>query len=886
MASTYNVPVIDDPYVGQVFGNILDNYATPTYNAKLYMMRKELSVGAKDGVASFDPSLTCQPQDQVILAQTGVTAATIDDIKIEALTNTDGPNAISVDFTVHQPGAATFLDQMQMARAFLDQENDYMPIVFLEIKFQGLAADIDDEDEGGQFADIAGPFRWKLNITGINVEIDSEGSRYDITTLPSKSFAFTSPLFKIPTNLSTKGSTITEHVDSLKEELNKYHSETCADHLVPDEFEFDLSELIGSSGEGEEDGTAKQDKISDESVYTTSDATMDDRNRILNATYEIGDAVTAKQTLVDEPAEEGEEVEAVFEEDKINAPKDMTIEKYFATLLSMNGEFYEKISRKEVMDDPSTPCKLEQAYVVWFKMDANVEQLKFDANRNGYAHKVTYKPRLYKSSRPDIVIDAKEATVTKEEYKSRAEQIFDEGGLKKAYHYIFTGLNDQIINLDIKYENGIALMVAPAGGAIGQAALVLSEKAGPVPVDQDVTLEGAVEEFIEDKANATAEDIFSDFLDDINKLKDIAENGLSGLVQQLEDATGLDTEIISGALQGNNDANQQALENALDSKALKKLNAQNNVTATEPFPEYEPELSDYNYSVDLVNPMETPIAAEDLEKLGYLTFEKVEEATAVKQKVDATSNESENDQENATIKKGSVQNTLFGVIASQHQNDVGFLLQLDMTLRGDPWYLGRDNEDPSSSEAANFYKDDNHFYLGLRSPKTFDMDWRDEDSQLNTGYWKGDGVSRTFGGIYRLISVVNNFSGGEYSVDVNAQRVVPTQEPRKTAEDMLNESVEAINDKVDGMLNEAAGLDANPSAVELANSYKDSVVARPIGTKAGGYESFFSDPIPGTASFLYPGGKRLNQRQWDYKYGKTHLPDGRRRPDVPVGEDD
>jgi hypothetical protein len=103
---------------------------------------------------------------------------------------------------------------------------------------------------------------------------------------------------------------------------------------------------------------------------------------------------------------------------------------------------------------------------------------------------------------------------------------------------------------------------------------------------------------------------------------------------------------------------------------------------------------------------------------------------------------------------------------------------------------------------------------------------------------------------------------------------------------MLNESVEAINDKVDGMLNEAAGLDANPSAVELANSYKDSVVARPIGTKAGGYESFFSDPIPGTASFLYPGGKRLNQRQWDYKYGKTHLPDGRRRPDVPVGEDD
>ena len=885
MASTYNVPVIDDPYVGEVFGNLLDNYATPTYNAKLYMMRKELSVAAKDGVASFDPSLTCEPKDQVILAQTGVTAATIDDIKIEALTNTDGPNAISVDFTIHQPGAATFLDQMQMARAFLGQENDYMPIVFLEMKFQGLAADIEDEDEGGQFADIAGPFRWKLNITGINVEIDSEGSRYDITTLPAKSFAFTSPLFKIPTNLSTKGSTITEHVDSLKEELNKYHSETCADHLVPDEFEFDLSELIGSSGEGEENGTVKQDKISDESVYQTSDATMDDRNRILNATYEIGDAVTAKQSLVDEPAEEGEEVETVFEEDKINAPKDMTIEKYFATLLSMNGEFYEKISRKEVMDDPSTPCKLEQAYVIWFKMDANVEQLKFDENRNGYAHKVTYKPRLYKSSRPDIVIDAKEAKVTKDEYKSRAEQIFDSGGLKKAYHYIFSGLNDQIINLDIKYENGIALMVPPAGGALGQAALVLSEKAGVIPVDQDVTLEGTVEEFIEEKKNVSLKDQFSNFLDDINKLKDIASDGLSGLVQQLEDATGLDTDIISGALSGDNEQNQKALEDAVDVVALKTVLAESSVTATEPFPEYEPELSDYNYAVDLVNPMETPIAAEDLKELGYLTFEQAEEAGNLPQNVNASEKVAEVDNEGATIKKGSVQNTLFGVIASQHSNDVGFLLQLDMTLRGDPWYLGRDNEDPSSSEAANFYKDDNHFYLGLRSPKTFDMDWRDEDSQLNTGYWKGDGVSRTFGGIYRLISVVNNFSGGEYSVDVNAQRVVPTQEPRKTAKSLFKDSIEGIQSQTEGMLNEAAGIDADPSAVELANSWKGSVVARP--TEHGGYDTFYSDPIPGSESWtnLY-NGTRLNQRQWDYKYGATHLPDGRRKPDVPIGEDD
>ena len=161
-----------------------------------------------------------------------------------------------------------------------------------------------------------------------------------------------------------------------------------------------------------------------------------------------------------------------------------------------------------------------------------------------------------------------------------------------------------------------------------------------------------------------------------------------------------------------------------------------------------------------------------------MTLETVEEATEIKPKLDSTKLQSDADNQTATIKKGSVQNTLFGVIASQHSNDIGFLLQLDMTLRGDPWYLGKDTNDNSDEEQANFFKDDNHFYLGLRSPKTFDMDWRDEDSDINTGYWKGDGVSRSFGGVYRLISVTNNFSNGEFTVDVNAQRVVPTQDPK------------------------------------------------------------------------------------------------------------
>ena len=807
MANT-NIPQIDDPYVGKVYGNLLDNYLTPTYNVKLYMLKKEESVAAPDEVASTTfkkPS----PENMIILAQTGVTATTIDDLTIEALRTTEAPNAIQINFTVHQPGAATFLDQMQLARAHLKQENDYMPIVFLEIRFQGYEGptfgENDDEDTGGEFWQSKS-YRWKLAITGIQVAINSEGSQYDFTAVPTKSIAFTSPLFKIPTNLSTVGKTITEHVKSLETQLNTYHSETAADNGVPDEFTFDLSELLAGTEAGAEgentlasdeddttiegsstlanpDGTVDPGRIQDETLLTSADPEADDRNRQMNETYAVGDAVTAKQAFVDAPLDEGEEPEQVFEEDKIHIPKDMTIEKFFATLLSMNQEFYHKISRKVPIDDPKAEAKTEQAYVYWFKMDANITQLGFDKKRNGYAHKVVYKPRMYKSSRPDIIVDSKEATPTKEDYKNRAKEIFENGGIRKAYHYIFSGLNDQILNLDIKYDTGIALMIPPLGGAIGQASVVLAEKAGGIDRGKDVTLGGVVENLIEAKADATAKDVFKDFMDSINNLKDIASDGLSGLVQQLEDATGLDNSIITGALQDNNEANQQALELALtkNSDALKEINAQNQINnaAVEPFPEYDPELSGYNYSVDLVNRMETPLTATELENLGYLLTD--EDIGTLNAKVVSSEGSDAYANQAATIKKGSVQNTLFGVVASQHENDLAFLLQLEMTLRGDPWYLGKDTNDNSDEEACNFFKDDSHFYLSLRSPKTFDMDWRDEDSPINTGYWKGDGEARTFGGVYRLISVTNNFSNGEYTVDVNAQRVVPAQDPVEAA---------------------------------------------------------------------------------------------------------
>ena len=111
------IPKINDPYVGEVYGNILDNYHSSTYNLKLYMMRKEFSVEAKDGIASLDDSLTCEPKDQIILAQTGVTGTLIDNVEVMSVPSGKGGKITqTISCVIKQPGAANFFDMIVLGR--------------------------------------------------------------------------------------------------------------------------------------------------------------------------------------------------------------------------------------------------------------------------------------------------------------------------------------------------------------------------------------------------------------------------------------------------------------------------------------------------------------------------------------------------------------------------------------------------------------------------------------------------------------------------------------------------------------------------------------------------------------------------------------------------
>jgi hypothetical protein len=813
---------LQDDFVGRVYGNILDQFVNPTYNLKLYML-KDPNRPAESVQGNTSDELTRDPSDTVVLAQTGVTGTQIDNLIMRhKISASSGIVTTEVDFAITQPGAADFLDQIQLARAYLGIPLTTTVPLFLEIVFKGYTADtIDDEssdrfdeDAGGEPVTIAGPFRYKLTLRNISMSIDNTGSFYELSTMIENNLAFTDSKFRLPQDITTTGSTISEHVESLKEALNKYHSETATSE-IPDEFDFDLSYLVSGetpsgAGTAEDPRQSSQNIIDDESLITSTDFDADDINRVLNETFEIGSAVDKRTELQQNPTDDtGTVTEQVFDVDRLGLTEKTSIYDFFTVLLSMCPEYYSKVTRKADITDPDSEISKDQGTVTWFRINTRVETIGYDKTRKDFARRYIYVPTLYKTARTDVAVDEDEQDVNVEATRRRLREVIDNGMLWKSYKYLFTGENDQILNLDIRYDNGIALLAAPKGGTTGDINITNSAVTAPtVDESQDVTPQGQERDLFDRALDSIKKDLFASFIGSSGLLR---PDLLDSLIGNLSDSLGRSADEISNIFADTTGQLAQQFANELDSQTLNEITANININPTPAPPSeptettnntdgeiYTPELSGFAYSADIIDPAQYTVDSETLLQRGYITFDDFQEAVEVTQ----ATNKSEdipNPTAGATTRSLDPSNRLFGYLVSQHAADQ-FLVLLNMKLRGDPWYLGGDGIDRSNTERINFNADENTFFLTVKAPIKYDPDWTDEDSELNSGFWKYDGISRTFSGLYTIVGYTTEFSGGQFSIDVEARRerlkVVTAQEPteQESDEPLVTETGQIIGD--------------------------------------------------------------------------------------------
>jgi len=713
--------------------------------------------------------------------------------------------------------------------------------MFMEIIFKGYEADPDDEDQGGAPVTIAGPFRYKLALRKFRLNIDATGTAYEFETSLTDSLGYTDLVFRLPKDINTVGGTITEHAESLQEALNKYHTDA-SDAEIPDQIEIDVSQLLSPPGNttvSASNGTSL-DYISDQSLLTNAVSDAEDQNRLINEVLEsTRDAVEARDREADSPTDTGNETELVFDQDKFLVPEDKTIQEYFVILLSMNPEFYKKITRREVFGDLESPIKRDQPYISWLRVLCEVEELGYDEKRNEVARKYKYMPVLYKTVRTDLISSTSEIEMPEDAAIARVRGMLETGMIYKSYNYIFTGQNDQIIDVDLNYDLGVGILAAPAGGRMGDSSVTNSALTAPrVDLTQDVSQVGQ-ENFVKAVRNLVEQNSLLNTLTGLGDLLGGLGDSLSQLADDAAGFLGRSPQEVLGALTDISGQQAQALLQELDARTISQLNAslqisdpaarligdQGDPEIVSPNPdgsEYTTESSGLLFAADFVDPENTP-DVNDLLQRGYISFGDldVNKETDLKPPLE-TRIDQRSIMETATYRALAPDNRLFGYLHNQAVANQ-FFVNLNLTVRGDPWYLGlkhlvegsnniagANTDAPrlaslkTNEQAISLERDDNCFWFTMRSPRKYDPDWTDEDSELNSGYWRFDGINRSMSGLFRIRNYECNFSGGIFTVDIESIREIPVN---RTGNKPIVESEEPADTEDAGGFGLAAGSD-------------------------------------------------------------------------------
>lgn len=793
-----SVPEQFHPYLGKTYGNILDQYDSSTYNAKLYIINDKTQEGeaaqtsetARQNVGAPGNSnsvLTAPPDQTVVLAQTGVTSGnTIESIMIPTL---GGSSLAGVQITIRQPNRADFLDQIILARSFLQLEKKAALNLYLELSFMGYEAEDDAYASlgGGQIADIIGPYRWKLILTNISCNMDSAGCTYDLELAPQDRVAFLNRRFRIGQNITAKGKTITEMVKSVQDGINKF-LQTNNDNQIKDEVEFDLSGLIKS-----ESSTSDPNKslIEDENLILPDVNTGDISKAPLNKADANAD--TSAETRIDDSQQPQGSNENLSDEDItniINFIPGESITDILHKILAMCPEARARFSRKQDPDNiEDQSVRKEQGFIQRLKVNAGTEELGFDERTNMAAYKIIYRPVLYRTvASNQFAIPEENNNLTPEEVTARFEQLIGSGNIRKGYQYIFTGMNDQIMDLNISYDNALPVIMTPRRGLVGTAdAAAAKEKTDNVEKNEDTTVGGLLDSLSKGFEALAKDTISSLFSGDFSGV----QGGLASLVSSLSDQGFSNTQLaqLEQAIQTGAQSEVNQFLDTIDSATLRNIATNLVINPTNPTsgspPDYDPRQSGFQYSedffaVDQVNGIEVG----DLVNLGFVSdiaTSNTQNQMETQQK--ETDTPVPNPVEGVTVDLNKAQsNTIFGQLVSQSQA-AAFMQQLQMTIRGDPWYLGYDtsqgqnnnsqsgqssdeSHESSQPDYAYFGGDDNYLFLEVAAPRPWDFDYRDEDSLLNTGYWMNTNTSFAFTGVYHILQVNHNFAGGKYTIDL------------------------------------------------------------------------------------------------------------------------
>lgn len=400
--------------------NILSNFDNVAYNFRFFVAPEK---------ATHE---TISSEDTVTIAETGSTGFNITEAQINSVIgpSPDTRNAFAqqINFTIIEPHGNTLFDKIRNSAVSLGVfDHKHVPFWF-EVSFKGYISGEDSSHEGGGFADLSGETRlWRIQVRSVEVEINKGGTLYNFKCVPFNEAAYSDASRRLEKNETIEARTVGTFFEKLANRLNEYSNYS----------------TVGSV-----DDTFRIRK------YAFS---FPPKSEIPETIKPIEDWILRADNKTGNIRSEG----FVFignkdGESRITFAKGTSIESIIQTVLSVTLEAQSLATHGEEKSDvdeigPNTERDAKKDSVI-FVVDPTVDILSYNAIVKNYNTVTVYHIRPYRTftamlSRKHI----EDALVEKE--KERFVNILKVSRIRKKYEYMYSGLNTEVLDYKIQFNN-------------------------------------------------------------------------------------------------------------------------------------------------------------------------------------------------------------------------------------------------------------------------------------------------------------------------------------------------------------------------------------------------------------------------------------------------
>jgi hypothetical protein len=648
---------------------------------------------------------------QITIAESGVTAGlNIKDVRIEQFV---GPteryrntNMTLITMQVDEPLGTSLLETMRNAALELRVRNlDKCPY-FLELTFIGYQGDDSDGNVGDTVTNLlandkfdnGGRWLYEVAVTNIDTELETAGSRYTLSMRPHNESAFDNELNVVPSFGQAKGETVGQFLESFKAQLNELWRFRYGRPVYT--FDFKLHGINNLEGD-------------DPSQFRIAPLTPDEES-IRSFSWVGGSALPIMHLMG------GARIQDVIEHLFASTDKGAAIIKAVKKTMDVDEA-----------KDKSTMDLFRKSILL--RIEPDVDLGIYDPIINNYQKHITFHIWGYYTQNV-ILSRAQEINASDNSVQAHmVRELLDKGFFRKRYDYLFTGLNTEVLRLDIKYNMAwnVALpTLAQFGTDIEQS--VTNAKVG----DQVLADRLAAQRYTE------AQEEFKKYQNNVVEIN----NSLASPDLTEEDRRRLQREY-EAARRAELDARKK-----VDALQAEQLEIAARVAQT-----------DQDIRASRSHKGKWRGYAEDLETPS------VQDSGAIPLMISYREmNIGEGKQQTGTgfEKPVNGERGIYGAILEQVYGPLSAaLLNIEMDIRGDPYWLSysnierrmhmRGSNSPvlnSEVNSPNYIEGDNVVQLHFKYP--FNIDSETGDINIRAG--------DKFNGLYRITKVIHQFAGGEF----------------------------------------------------------------------------------------------------------------------------